>query len=45
MEQKEGPSFGKGETRPVPPRSLTDDKRKQIGSVAIHFANQNKDKK
>ena len=41
MGEKES-GFNKGEKRPAPPKSTTDNQKKKIGSAAIHLANKGK---
>lgn len=41
MGEKES-SFNKGEKRPAPPKSATDNQKRKIGGAAIHIANKDK---
>ncbi len=34
--------FNKGEKRPAPPRSTSDEQKRKIGSAATHLANKDK---
>jgi hypothetical protein len=43
MYEKES-GFNKGERRPAPPRSTSDDQKRKIGGAAIHLANKDKKK-
>lgn len=36
--------FNKGEKRPAPPKSVSDDQKKKIGSAATYLANKEKKK-